>query len=103
MGEGGGGCGPAAGEAWCAGAGGNKLGFVGCDCLYTLRMRSQSSNQQWTAGNSSAIWADTGFVSFPLYLTFFFFFFRFMHHCEVSHTNNNIICIIIFLNTIHYT
>jgi hypothetical protein len=44
-GEGGAEEGAAAGEAWCAGAGGNELGFVGCGYLYTLQMRSQSSNQ----------------------------------------------------------
>jgi hypothetical protein len=84
-------------------AGGYELGFVGCSYLYTLQMRLQSSNQRWTTENSSAIWADRGFVSFPLYFTFFFFFFRFMHHCEVSQTNNNIICTIIFFryNTLH--
>jgi hypothetical protein len=93
----GGGCGLAAGQ------GGNELGFRGCGCLYTLPMRSQSSNQRWTTRNSRAIWADTGFVSFLLYLAFFFFFFRFMHHCEVSHINNNLICIIIFFkyNILH--
>jgi hypothetical protein len=42
----GGGCGRAAGQV------GNELGFRGCGYLYTLPMRSQSSNQRWTAGNS---------------------------------------------------
>jgi hypothetical protein len=34
----------------------------------------------------------TALVSFLLYLIFFLFFFLLLHHCEVAHTNNYLIC-----------
>jgi hypothetical protein len=71
--------------------------------FYRKKTQFQPSVRWWTAQNEWSVWALTGFVSFMLYLAFFFFFFRFMHHCEVAHTNNNLICTIIFFkyNILH--